>query len=194
MTIRLRRYPAEPMFLLHWHDPTKVAGDGGTYGVIPAGEFEPSSVALWDRHNDFELWRNIVREYAEELLGEPEHDGIRSQPIDYERWPLFQRLQAARADGSVGVFLLGFNVSALTLFTNILTVAVLGDDVFTDMIRLDGAVQRGRRDRRRRWWHSCRGRPVHRGGGAPDAGDRANDRLGRGLPRLAWKHRAALGL
>jgi transcriptional regulator with XRE-family HTH domain len=68
LTIRLRRYPAEPSFLLHWRDPAKVAIAGGTYGVIPTGEFQPSSVALWDRHNDFDLWRNMVREYSEELL------------------------------------------------------------------------------------------------------------------------------
>ena len=86
LTLRLRRYPAEPSFLLHWRDPAKVATAGGVYHVIPAGEFQPSSVALWDRTNDFDLWRNIVREYSEELLGEPEHDGTRTQPIDYEGW------------------------------------------------------------------------------------------------------------
>ncbi|MGQ0779072.1 MAG: hypothetical protein ACT4NY_32440 [Pseudonocardiales bacterium] len=35
----------------------------------------------------------MVREYSEELLGEPEHGGTRSQAIDYEQWPLFQRLE-----------------------------------------------------------------------------------------------------
>ncbi|MGH3931481.1 MAG: helix-turn-helix domain-containing protein, partial [Pseudonocardiaceae bacterium] len=45
LTIRLRRYPAEPSFLLHWRDPAKVATSGGTYGVIPTGVFQPSSVA-----------------------------------------------------------------------------------------------------------------------------------------------------
>jgi transcriptional regulator with XRE-family HTH domain len=81
LTVRLRRYPAEPSFLLHWRDPTKVATAAGVYDVIPAGEFQPASVALWDRRNDFDLWRNIVREYSEELLGAPEHDGSRSKPI-----------------------------------------------------------------------------------------------------------------
>ncbi|MGB9138818.1 MAG: helix-turn-helix transcriptional regulator [Pseudonocardiaceae bacterium] len=71
LTIRLRRYPAEPSFLLHWRDPAKVATAAGVYDVIPAGEFQPASVALWDRRNDFDLWRNIVREYSEELLGTP---------------------------------------------------------------------------------------------------------------------------
>ncbi len=131
LTIRLRRYPAEPSFLLHWRDPAKVATATGIYDVIPAGEFQPSSVALWDRRNDFDLWRNIVREYAEELLGEPEHDGTRSRPIAYDDWPLYQRLEQAQADGSVTSHVLGLGLDALTLAATILTVVVIDDDVFT---------------------------------------------------------------
>ncbi|MGQ0778096.1 MAG: helix-turn-helix domain-containing protein [Pseudonocardiales bacterium] len=133
LTIRLRRYPAEPSFLLHWRDAAKVATAGGTYGVIPTGEFQPSSMAPWGQHNDFDLWRNIVREYSEELLGEPEYDGTRSQPIDYERWPMYQRLQEARTDGLVGVFFLGLGLNVLTLAACVLTVVVIDDDVFTEV-------------------------------------------------------------
>jgi hypothetical protein len=131
LTIRLRRYPAEPSFLLHWRDPAKVATAAGIYDVIAAGEFQPSSVALWDRRNDFDLWRNVVREYAEELLGEPEHDGTRSRPIAYDDWPLYQRLDQAHADGAVTSFVLGLGLDALTLAATILTVVVIDDDVFT---------------------------------------------------------------
>ena len=76
-----------------------MATAGGVYDVIPAGEFQPSSVALWDRRNDFDLWRNIVREYSEELLGMPEHDGSRSRAIDYESWALYQGLERGRTTG-----------------------------------------------------------------------------------------------
>jgi transcriptional regulator with XRE-family HTH domain len=130
LTIRLRRYPAEPSFLLHWRDPAKVATAGGLYDVVPAGEFQPSSVALWDRRNDFDLWRNIVREYSEELLGMPEHDGTRSRPIDYEGWDLYQRLEQGRNDGSVTAHVLGIGLDALTLAATILTVVVIDDDAF----------------------------------------------------------------
>lgn len=194
LTIRLRRYPAEPSFLLHWRDPAKVAIAGGTYGVIPTGEFQPSSVALWDRHNDFDLWRNMVREYSEELLGTPEHDGTRSQPIDYEQWPLFQQLQEARADGSLSAFVLGFGVDALTLSTNLLTVVVIDDDVFTEVF--GGAVR-----------FNEEGEIVAIGGGMPTEGvpftEAAVRRMlesepmvetGAGCLALAWQHRHALGL
>ncbi|MBV9144125.1 MAG: helix-turn-helix transcriptional regulator [Pseudonocardiales bacterium] len=130
LTIRLRRYPAEPSFLLHWRDPAKVATAGGVYDVIPAGEFQPASVALWDRRNDFDLWRNIVREYSEELLGTPEHDGTRSKPIDYDSWPLYRELEDAQAAGALVPFVLGLGLDALTLAATILTVVVIDDDVF----------------------------------------------------------------
>jgi transcriptional regulator with XRE-family HTH domain len=139
LTIRLRRYPAEPSFLLHWRDPAKVATAAGVYDVIPAGEFQPASVALWDRRNDFDLWRNIVREYSEELLGAPEHDGTRSKPIDYQAWPLYRDLEDAQAAGAVVPFVLGCGLDALTLAATILTVVVIDDDVFT---RAFGAATR----------------------------------------------------
>jgi transcriptional regulator with XRE-family HTH domain len=131
LTIRLRRTPAQPSFLLHWRDPAKVATAGGVYDVIPAGEFQPSSVALWDRRSDFDLWRNIVREFSEELLGTPEHDGTRTRPIDYDRWPLYSSLSAARRSGRLQVWILGMGLDALTLAATILTVVVVDDDVFT---------------------------------------------------------------
>ncbi len=139
LTIRLRRYPAEPSFLLHWRDPAKVATAAGVYDVIPAGEFQPASVALWDRRNDFDLWRNIVREYSEELLGTPEHDGTRSKPIDYHAWPLYRDLEDAQKSGAVVPFVLGLGLDALTLAATILTVVVIDDDVFT---RAFGAATR----------------------------------------------------
>jgi hypothetical protein len=194
LTIRLRRYPAEPSFLLHWRDPAKVATSGGTYGVIPTGVFQPSSIALWDRRNDFDLWRNIVREYSEELLGEPEHDGTRSQPIDYQRWPLFERLHSARADGSVSAFFLGFGLNALTLGATILTVVVIDDGVFTEVF---GKAVRFNEE----------GEIVAVGGGTPTEGvpftgaavwrmleSEPMTASGAACLALAWRHRDALGL
>jgi hypothetical protein len=139
LTIRLRRFPAEPSFLLHWRDPSKVATAGGLYDVVPAGEFQPASVALWDRRNDFDLWRNMVREYSEELLGTPEHDGTRTQPIEYANWPLYQQLEGAQERGTVVPFFLGIGLDALTLAATILTVVVFDDDVFDQVF---GAVVR----------------------------------------------------
>lgn len=140
-TLTIRVDEGQPRFLLHWRDPTKVATAGGMYDVIPAGEFQPSSLAGWDRANDFDLWRNIVRELSEELLGAPEHDGSRGEPIDYGRWPMYQALQAARADGRLSAVCLGVGLDALTLAATILTVIVIDgrvfDDIFHDVVQVN---------------------------------------------------------
>lgn len=192
LTLRLRRYPAEPTFLLHWRDPACVATAAGVYDVIPAGEFQPSGVALWDRANDFSLWRNIVREFSEELLGRPEHDGTRSSPIDYPRWPLYEQLSDARRRGSLSAFVLGLGLDALTLAATILTVVVVDDDLFEDVF---GATVRFNEE----------GEVVAIGEGSAAEGipftESAIDRLldtepvaapGAACLALAWKHRHSL--
>jgi hypothetical protein len=139
LTMRVEPNGGPPGFLLHWRDPARVATAGGMYDVIPAGEFQPSSVAMWDQANDFDLWRNIVRELSEELLGAPEHDGSRSAPIVYEGWWLFRELERARRDGRLYVGCLGLGLDALTLAATILTVIVIDgptfDDVFGDVVQ-----------------------------------------------------------
>jgi hypothetical protein len=120
-------------FLLHWRDPEKVATAGGLYDVIPAGEFQPSSVAPWDRENDFDLWRNIVREFSEELLGTPEHDGSRSKPINYDGWPFYRSLERARATGKLQAYCFGVGFDALTLAATIPTVVVIDIDSFQEI-------------------------------------------------------------
>ncbi|OLT21697.1 transcriptional regulator [Pseudonocardia sp. CNS-139] len=128
LTLRRDRRTGEATFLLHWRDPAKVATAAGIYGLIPAGEFQPSSIASWDRENDFDLWRSILREYSEEILGEPERDGSSGEPIDYENWPLYRQVREARANGQTSVFCLGVGLDTLTLTATILTVAVFDDD------------------------------------------------------------------
>jgi len=132
-TLTLRRGKAGASFLLHWRDPEKVATAAGIYDVIPAGEFQPSSIAPHDLANDFDIWKNIVREMSEELLGTPEHDGSRSEPIDYQGWPLYRELCRARADGRAKAVCLGAGVDALTLAATILTVVVIDAEVFDEL-------------------------------------------------------------
>ena len=134
LTLR-RRSNGTASFLLHWRDPAKVATAAGLYDVIPAGEFQPSSIAPYDQANDFDIWRNIAREYSEELLGAPEHDGSRSTPIDYDAWPFYRQLGQARTEGKLAAYCLGAGLDALTLAATILTAVVIDDDVFDDAFR-----------------------------------------------------------
>jgi transcriptional regulator with XRE-family HTH domain len=136
-TLTLRRDAARgtATFLLHWRESDKVATAGGLFDAIPAGEFQPSSLSPWDQANDFDLWRNIVREFSEELLGNPEHDGSSSEPIDYDGWPLFRALAEAERQGKLRAYCFGVGLDALTLAATILTAVVIDDDVFDEVFR-----------------------------------------------------------
>jgi hypothetical protein len=141
-TLTFRRDPKRGTanFLLHWREPDKVATAGGLFDAIPAGEFQPSSLSPWDQRNDFDLWRNIVREYSEEFLGAAEHDGSSSEPIDYESWPLYRALNMARSERRLRAFCFGVGLDALTLAATIMTAVVIDDEVFDDVFR--GIVRR----------------------------------------------------
>jgi hypothetical protein len=75
---------------------------------MPVGVFQPTALGRDDRTNDFDLWRCIAREYSEEFLGTPERRG----PIEYESWPFYRELTAAREAGEVTAHLLDPRVVA----------------------------------------------------------------------------------
>ncbi len=54
--------------------PAKVGHASGLYQVIPVGIFQASSDRSWNEQNGFLLWRCLLREFAEELLGQDEPD------------------------------------------------------------------------------------------------------------------------
>jgi hypothetical protein len=142
LTIRRDRGPGSrtsATFPLHWRDPAKVGHAGGMYQVIPAGIFQPSGEAPWNWPNDFDLWRCMLREYAEELLGvDEDHDSERG-PIDYAAWPFAARMTALREAGRIQAWCLGLGVDPLTFATDLLTVAVFEaaayDELFGDLVR-----------------------------------------------------------
>jgi transcriptional regulator with XRE-family HTH domain len=128
------RAGSEPTFLLHRRDPRSVTSAGGMLQVIPSGIFQPSSIMPAARQADFDLWRNVMREYSEELLGMAECDGD-GNPVDYAAEP-FAGLDQARADGQLRVSCLGVALDALTLIGEVLTVAVIDAELF-DVLAAD---------------------------------------------------------
>ncbi|MCA1703030.1 MAG: XRE family transcriptional regulator, partial [Actinobacteria bacterium] len=136
-TLTIRRDTADgsgTCFLLA-RDPAKVVTGGGQYCVVPAGEFQPASIAPVSIHADLDLWRNIVREYSEELLDQPEHDGSSGKPLDYECWPFYRAMQRARESGQVRACVLGVVLNALGLTPAVITAVVIDDVVFDDLFR-----------------------------------------------------------
>ncbi|MBX6388389.1 MAG: helix-turn-helix transcriptional regulator [Frankia sp.] len=138
-TLTIRAGEQEASFVLHRRSAGSVATAGGVYHVIPAGVFQPSGITPFHQRADFDLWRNVMRELSEELLGNPDHDGSGSSPIDYDNDEPFRTFEEARRDGRIRVSCFGVGLDALTLFGEILTVLVIEaetfDHLFAEMVR-----------------------------------------------------------
>jgi hypothetical protein len=103
-------------FFLHWRDPAKVGHAGGLYQVVPVGVFQGEP---------FSLWRFLLREYAEELLGEPERETVD---------PTFEAaMTSALAAGRIRARCHGMGVDPLTFATDLLVSVHLDDDVFEEL-------------------------------------------------------------
>jgi hypothetical protein len=116
-------------FLLHWRDPAKVGHAGGLYQVVPVGVFQSSGPG------DFDLWRFLLREYAEELLGEPEVEAP-----DYATWPFAVAMTAALDAGDITADVLGLGVDPLTFATDLLVRVVVAEPVFDELFGARVAV------------------------------------------------------
>jgi transcriptional regulator with XRE-family HTH domain len=134
-TLTIRRSGASAAFILHHRDAAHVALAGGVFHVMPAGVFQPSSLSPLDQDHDFDLWHNMLREFSEEFLGNAEHDGSASSPIDYEGCEPFRSMNQARIEGKIRSFCFGIGLDPLTLAGEILVVTVIDDDVFDDVFR-----------------------------------------------------------
>ncbi len=190
-TLTLRREPGgQASFILHWRDPARVNHAGGLYQVLPAGMFQPVTDAPAALRSDLSLWRCMAREFSEELLGTAEEYPTSGGVLDYQAWPFYRRLAAARAAGALGVWCVGAGVDPLTLATDILTVAVLDAGMFDSLF---GGLVAG----------NAEGRVVVRDGSAAipftekmvqqfSDGTEPVQAAGAALLRLAWHHRRHL--
>ncbi len=138
LTLRHDRRAGTATFPLHYREPGKVSHAAGLYQVIPVGVFQPSGEAPWNEANDFSLWRGLLREYAEELLGADEDYGSELAPIDYASWPLAKAMTDGLADGRVRAWCLGLGADPLTFAVDLLAVVAIDapvyDDLFGDMV------------------------------------------------------------
>lgn len=133
-TLTIRRSRARSTFMLLRRGVEKVAIAGGMLSVIPTGVFQPASIMPAHDDADLDIWHNMMREYSEEFLGNPEHDG-NGDPIDYENQEPFRSLSAAQREGRVKVHYLGTCVDALNFVGDALTVAVFDADTFDEIFR-----------------------------------------------------------
>ena len=138
LTLRYDRSAGLATFPLHYRHPGQVSHAGGLYQVIPVGIFQPSGEASWNEANDFSLWRGLLREYAEELLGADEDHGSERAPVDYAAWPLAKAMTDGLADGRIRAWCLGLGADPLTFALDLLAVVVIDaplyDDLFGDLV------------------------------------------------------------
>ncbi len=133
-TLTLRQGgPGEASFLLHWRDPAKVTHAGGMYQVMPVGIFQPADENPASVGHDLSLWPSMVREFSEELLGSSEDYSRFGSPIEYEHWPFFERITAARQAGQLQTSVLGIGVDPLSLVADLLAVAAFDADTFDEL-------------------------------------------------------------
>lgn len=193
LMLRLDPVTGDTRMFLHWRDPAKVATGGGLYQVAPVGMFQPSHDAVWNHANDFGLWRSLVRELSEELLGTSEDYGSGTAPIDYEHWPLYTELSAARQAGTLRAWWLALGMDPLTLVVDMLTVVVLDAPLFDQVF----AGVAGSNDEGHILGHN--GQDGYSAGIAFTADSvghftsgMAMQSAGAALLRLAWQHRTTL--
>jgi hypothetical protein len=129
-TLLIRNDSDNPQFLLERRSKERVAIAGDMLQVIPSGAFQPSGYGR--SAQDFDLWKNILREFAEELLGYPEYGAHRH--VNYDEEP-FAHLRREYDAGNLRVFFLGVAMDALTLWGEILTVIVMRPDAFDSLAR-----------------------------------------------------------
>lgn len=128
-TLTIRRAPDGDTFFLHRRGSTQVTLAAGLTHIIPAGVFQPAAIGQTNIDRDFSLWRNMIREFSEEFLDTPEHDGSSGTPVDYDVEPL-RTLTEGRAAGKVRAWCFGMGLDPLAPAGEILTTVVMDSDVF----------------------------------------------------------------
>ncbi|MEW1683103.1 transcriptional regulator [Streptomyces sp. NPDC093594] len=129
-TLTLRRTPdGQGTFFLLLRGADRVATGGETYGPLPAGMVQPASLSPLAHRQDLDLWRTVMREYNEELLGAPEARGDSGTEVDYDQ-PPYSSLNAAMTDGTLRLWCMGMALEPLHLAVCILTVAVFEAETF----------------------------------------------------------------
>jgi hypothetical protein len=111
----------------------KVATMPGMAGLIPAGEFQPTSSAYSAVRADADIWRCIMREFAEEFLGRPDLVEQRGAMVDYENESPFRELERARLRGEIRPYVLDIGFDPVTWKAGIRIVCIFDEDAYAEL-------------------------------------------------------------
>jgi hypothetical protein len=130
ITLTVRSGPNGAGFFLHHRNGKRVVAGAESIHIVPAGEFTPSDLTYEAVTNDFNLERNIIREYAEEFLDVEEAYGQGGRWIDYRRESPYREMTEAIDAGAMRISVLGIGLDPLTWKPEILTVCVIDAEAF----------------------------------------------------------------
>ncbi|MDN3354176.1 hypothetical protein [Actinomadura sp. DC4] len=150
-TLTIRRTPdGRGTFFLLYRKAGRVATGEAAYNVLPGGMFQPASISPLGYRRDLSIWRNIMREYNEEMLGAPEAKGEGGMEVDYTE-PPYSDFEEAVSAGDLRVWSFGVGLEAHNLTPCLLTVATfeanLFDRIFASLVEAndEGTVVSGPR-------------------------------------------------
>ena len=150
ITLTVRKSDRCVGFYMHHRKGNHVVLGPELIHTVPAGEFTPSNVGNESRSEDFDLWMNIQREYAEEFLNTPESYGQGGATINFGHQSPYRELSDGFAKGIVRVFAFGIVFDPLTWKPELLTTCVIDselfDEVFADLVAdgREGVIITGR--------------------------------------------------
>jgi len=197
-TVTIRRGTNRCGFYMHLRNKANVTEAPEVLHVVPAGEFAPSDIGLRAVHADFDLWRNIVREYAEEFLDVDEAYGKGGRPIDFERDSPFRELMLARKEGRLKVHVLGMGFDPLdwkpALYTACVFEAETFDRIFIEPDQQSAPRALGGKEGVIVFGEGGQGIPFTRENVNLYTKNRNMVNAGVTCLQLAWRHRVALGL
>lgn len=129
-TLTIRRTPdGQGTYFLLYRGVGQVAIGEGIYHIIPGGMFQPVSISPLGYRRDLDIWRNVMREYNEEMLGAPEATGDSGIEVDYTQ-PPYSHFEQALSDGTLRVWSFGMGLEPINLTPCLLTIAVFDARVF----------------------------------------------------------------
>lgn len=185
-----------PRFIMHHRALGKVALAGEMFGVVPAGEFQPAisnGISGWlltkITNRDFALWRNIMREYNEELLNAPEI----LYTEDYVNDVPFKELNLAKESNIVIPYFLGLVFDPVNAKPDILTVCLFKENSFSQIF--SQVFQKGRQTNAEgdlMLGHNNIGIEFDEEHMEEYVTSRSTYSSGKACLALAWKHRKAL--
>jgi hypothetical protein len=191
LTLTIIRAGGGARFLMHARDGDQVVVGSKAMHVVPAGEFTPASVYLEANMDDFDIWRTIMREYAEELLDKEEAYGKEGAGLDYANRSPYRELNQARRVGKLTVQALGIGLDPLTWKPELFTVCVFDSNTFDSIFRevvkgtWEGKILRGADGKGLQFDADTVNRYA----------DDPNTRRGAAVClKQAWNHRISLGL